>query len=92
MADDNQPQQLTFNGNLYNLEDLTARAMEAFNDLILAQQKLNKIAAEVRVTQASQVGLEIAFARIMEEDDIQPVPTEAEEVEEDTKKTNKKVN
>ena len=36
MADDTKPQQLTFNGNLYNLEDLTARAMEAFNDLILA--------------------------------------------------------
>jgi hypothetical protein len=90
MADDKQPQQLTFNGETYSVEDLTPRAIEGFNLLINVQQKLNNLSTEVRVLQASQVGLEIEFTKIIEEDAIQPLVIEAKAEKESTK--DKKVN
>lgn len=88
MADDKQPQQLTFNGETYNVEDLTPKAIEGFNLLINVQQKLNNLSTEVRVLQASQVGLEIEFTKIIDEDKIQPVPIEVEKESTKDKKVN----
>ena len=46
---DNKIEQVSFNNEVYLISDLTPRAVEGFNVLIKAQQKLNDIATEVKI-------------------------------------------
>ena len=82
---DNQLTELNFNGETYLISDLTPRAVEGFNTLIKAQQKLNDLAIEVKIVQGGQTQINAELQQIIEEDKIKPqVKVEKEQVEEDS--------
>jgi hypothetical protein len=82
---DNQITELNFNGETYLISDLTPRAVEGFNTLIKAQQKLNDLAIEVKIVQGGQTQINAELQQIIEEDKIKPqVKVEKEQVEEDS--------
>jgi len=82
---DNQVTELNFNGETYLISDLTPRAIEGFNTLIKAQQKLNDLAIEVKIVQGGQTQINAELQQIIEEDKIKPqVKIEKEQVEEDS--------
>jgi|TARA_B100001094_G_scaffold330354_1_gene395379 hypothetical protein len=82
---DNQVTELNFNGETYLISDLTPRAVEGFNTLIKAQQKLNDLAIEVKIVQGGQTQINAELQQIIEEDKIKPqVKVEKEQVEEDS--------
>jgi len=82
---DNQVTELNFNGETYLISDLTPRAIEGFNTLIKAQQKLNDLAIEVKIVQGGQTQINAELQQIIEEDKIKPqVKVEKEQVEEDS--------
>jgi hypothetical protein len=82
---DNQVTELNFNGETYLISDLTPRAVEGFNTLIKAQQKLNDLAIEVKIVQGGQTQINAELQQIIEEDKIKPqVKIEKEQVEEDS--------
>jgi len=82
---DNQVIELNFNGETYLISDLTPRAVEGFNTLIKAQQKLNDLAIEVKIVQGGQTQINAELQQIIEEDKIKPqVKVEKEQVEEDS--------
>lgn len=84
MADDKKIEQVSFDNEVYNISDLTPRAVEGFNTLIKAQQKLNDVAIEVKILQAGQAGISADLKNIIGEDKIKPqVKVEAEQVKED---------
>ena len=81
---DNKIEQVSFNNEVYLISDLTPTAVEGFNVLIKAQQKLNDIATEVKILQAGQAGVSADLKNIIEEDKIKPqVQVEKEQVAED---------
>ena len=83
MAEDNKVEQVSFDNEVYNISDLTPRAVEGFNTLIKAQQKLNEIAIEIKILQAGQTGISAELKSILNEDKIKPqVKVEEEQVEE----------
>ena len=82
---DNQVTELNFNSGTYLISDLTPRAVEGFNTLIKAQQKLNDLAIEVKIVQGGQTQINAELQQIIEEDKIKPqVKIEKEQVEEDS--------
>lgn len=82
---DNQVTELNFNGETYLISDLTPRAVDGFNTLIKAQQKLNDLAIEVKIVQGGQTQINAELQQIIEEDKIKPqVKIEKEQVEEDS--------
>ena len=82
---DNQVTELNFNGETYLISDLTPRAVEGFNTLIKAQQKLNDLAIEVKIVQGGQTQINAELQQIIEEDKIKPqVKIEKEQVKEDS--------
>ena len=64
---DNQVTELNFNGETYLISDLTPRAVEGFNTLIKAQQKLNDLAIEVKIVQGGQTQINAELQQIIEE-------------------------
>jgi len=82
---DNQATELNFNGETYLISDLTPRAVDGFNTLIKAQQKLNDLATEVKIVQGGQTQINAELQQIIEEDKIKPqVKVEKEQVKEDS--------
>ena len=83
MEDQKKIEQVSFDNEVYNISDLTPRAIEGFNTLIKAQQKLNDIVVEVKILQSGQAGISAELKTIIEEDKIKPqVQVEQEQVEE----------
>ena len=72
MADNNEIKTVTFDDNEYDIQDLTPRAIEAFNVLFKGQQNLNNLAMDVKLTQASIAALNGELKTILEEDKIKP--------------------
>jgi hypothetical protein len=68
--ENNQIQEITFDGETYSIENLTPRAIEAFNTLFKGQQKLNDLAIEVRLAQAGISSLNADLRTILKEDKI----------------------
>ena len=58
--------------NEYDIQDLTPRAIEAFNVLFKGQQNLNNLAMDVKLTQASIAALNGELKTILKEDKIKP--------------------
>ena len=63
---------VTFDDNEYDIQDLTPRAIEAFNVLFKGQQNLNNLAMDVKLTQASIAALNGELKTILKEDKIKP--------------------
>jgi len=83
MEDQKKIEQVSFDNEVYSISDLTPRAIEGFNTLIKAQQKLNDIVIEVKILQSGQAGISAELKTIIEEDKIKPqVQVEQEQVEE----------
>ena len=72
MADNNEIKTVTFDNKEYDIQDLTPRAIEAFNVLFKGQQNLNNLAMDVKLTQASIAALNGELKTILEEDKIKP--------------------
>ena len=72
MADNNEIKTINFDGEEYDISDLTPRAIEAFNVLFKGQQNLNNLAMDVKLTQASIAALNGELKTILEEDKIKP--------------------
>ena len=72
MADNNEIKTVTFDDKEYDIQDLTPRAIEAFNVLFKGQQNLNNLAMDVKLTQASIAALNGELKTILEEDKIKP--------------------
>ena len=77
----NSIQEVTFDGDTYSVENLTPRAIEAFNTLFKGQQKLNDLAIEVRLAQAGISSLNTDLRVILKEDKIKPTVEVKEEKE-----------
>jgi len=77
--EDNKIKEINFNGNVYAIEDLTPRAIEGFNALFKAQQKLNDLAVEVKIVQGGQSHLSAELEKVITEDKIKPQPPVEEE-------------
>ena len=72
MENNNEIKTVTFDDNEYDIQDLTPRAIEAFNVLFKGQQNLNNLAMDVKLTQASIAALTGELKTILEEDKIKP--------------------
>ena len=68
--ENNQIQEITFDGETYSIENLTPRAIESFNTLFKGQQKLNDLAIEVRLARAGISSLNADLRTILKEDKI----------------------
>jgi len=79
--ENNPIQEVTFDGDTYSIENLTPRAIEAFNTLFKGQQKLNDLAIEVRLAQAGISALTEDLRTILKEDKIKPTVKVEEEKE-----------
>jgi len=77
--ENNQIQEVTFDGESYSIENLTPRAIESFNTLFKGQQKLNDLAIEVRLAQAGISALTEDLRNILKEDKIKPTVKVEEE-------------
>ena len=72
MGNNNEIKTVTFDDNEYDIQDLTPRAIEAFNVLFKGQQNLNNLAMDVKLTQASIAALNGELKTILKEDKIKP--------------------
>ena len=72
MENNNEIKTVTFDDKEYDIQDLTPRAIEAFNVLFKGQQNLNNLAMDVKLTQASIAALNGELKTILEEDKIKP--------------------
>jgi len=69
---ENEIKTINYNGEEYDIADLTPRAVEAFNVLFKAQQNLTELATSVKLAQAASAGVTVELNSILKEDKIKP--------------------
>mgnify|MGYP003138759958 CR=1 FL=1 len=72
MENGNEIKTINFNGEEYDITDLTPRAVEALNVLFKGQQNLNSLAMDVKLAQAANANITAELSAILEEDKIKP--------------------
>jgi len=72
MENGNEIKTINFNGEEYDITDLTPRAIEALNVLFKGQQNLNSLAMDVKLAQAANANITAELSAILEEDKIKP--------------------
>jgi|TARA_R110002020_G_scaffold184507_2_gene381550 hypothetical protein len=72
MENGNELKTINFNGEEYDIADLTPRAVESLNVLFKGQQNLNNLAMDVKLAQASISSLSLDLEAILKEDKIKP--------------------
>lgn len=72
MENNNEIKTINYNGEEYDIADLTPRAVEAFNVLFKGQQSLNELAMSVKLAQAANAGITAELNAILKEDKIKP--------------------
>tara|TARA_R100001163_G_scaffold43824_1_gene33094 strand:- start:2096 stop:2335 length:240 start_codon:yes stop_codon:yes gene_type:complete len=72
MENGNEIKTINYNGEEYDIADLTPRAVEAFNVLFKGQQNLNELAMSVKLAQAANAGITAELNAILKEDKIKP--------------------
>ncbi len=72
MENGNELKTINFNGEEYDIADLTPRAVESLNVLFKGQQNLNNLAIDVKLAQASISSLSLDLEAILKEDKIKP--------------------
>ena len=70
--ENNNVQEINYNGQRYAIEDLTPRAIEGFNTLFKAQQKLSELTMEVKIVQGGHNHINAELQKILDEDKIKP--------------------
>ena len=69
---ENEIKTINYNGEEYDIADLTPRALEAFNVLFKGQQNLSELAMSVKLAQAANAGITVELNAILKEDKIKP--------------------
>ena len=69
---ENEIKTINYNGEEYDIADLTPRAVEAFNVLFKGQQNLNELAMSVKLAQAANASITAELNAILKEDKIKP--------------------
>ena len=72
MENGNEIKTINFNGEEYDITDLTPRAIEALNVLFKGQQNLNSLAMDVKLAQAANANITAELTAILKEDKIKP--------------------
>lgn len=72
MENNNEIKTINFDGQEYDIADLTPRAVEGFNVLFKGQQNLNNLAIDVKLAQAGISALSGDLKTILKEDKIKP--------------------
>ena len=70
MENGNEIKTINYNGEEYDIADLTPRTIEAFNVLFKGQQNLNELAMSVKLAQAANAGITAELNAILKEDKI----------------------
>ena len=69
---ENEIKTINYNGEEYDIADLTPRAVEAFNVLFKGQQNLSELAMSVKLAQAANAGITVELNAILKEYKIKP--------------------
>ena len=72
METNNEIKTINFNGNEYDIADLTPRAIDSLNVLFKGQQNLSNLAVDVKLAQASVASVTADLETILKEDKIKP--------------------
>ena len=73
MNNNQEPQVLNFEGEAYNVEDLTPRAATEFNYLFRLQNELNELAYQLKKCQSAQNLASSNIKNILKEDKIEAI-------------------
>lgn len=80
-----QVKEINFNGKTYEIESLTPRVINSFNNLVKLQGELNEIAYIAVVKQAAQKQMSLELEGMIKEDKIKEI-AEQEQVKDDSEK------
>ena len=72
--ENNKIKELTFDGKVYLIEDLTPRIIDSLSVLFNAQQEANKKASELTIFQAAQSAITENIRSFIKEDKIKSQP------------------
>lgn len=72
MENGNEIKTINFNGDEYDIADLTPRAIDSLNVLFKGQQNLSNLAMDVKLAQASVANVTADLETILKEDKIKP--------------------
>ena len=72
--ENNKIKELTFDGKVYLIEDLTPRIIDSLSVLFNAQQEVNKKASELTIFQAAQSAITENIRNFIKEDKIKSQP------------------
>ena len=72
--ENNKIKELTFDGKVYIIEDLTPRIIDSLSVLFNAQQEANKKATELSIFQAAQSAITENIRSFIKEDKIKSQP------------------
>jgi|TARA_A100001391_G_scaffold137259_1_gene95850 hypothetical protein len=72
--ENNKIKELTFDGKVYLIEDLTPRIIDSLSVLFNAQQEANKKASELSIFQAAQSAITENIRSFIKEDKIKSQP------------------
>jgi hypothetical protein len=79
MEQDNQqqaPQNINFDGDDYNVQDLTPRVANEFNTLFRIQNELNDLSYQIKKSQAAQTVITEGLKEAIKEDKVKPLEKE----------------
>jgi len=72
MENGNELKTINFDGEEYDIADLTPRAVECLNVLFKGQQNLNELAMSVKLAQAANAKVTEELQAVLKEDKIKP--------------------
>ena len=70
------PQNIKFDGDDYNVQDLTPRVANEFNTLFRIQNELNDLSYQIKKCQAAQTIITEALKEAIKEDKVKPLEKE----------------
>lgn len=70
------PQNINFNGDDYNVQDLTPRVANEFNTLFRIQNELNDLSYQIKKCQAAQTVITEGLKEAIKEDKVKPLEKE----------------
>lgn len=70
------PQNINFDGDDYNVQDLTPRVANEFNTLFRIQNELNDLSYQIKKCQAAQTVITEGLKEAIKEDKVKPIEKE----------------
>ena len=70
------PQNINFDGDDYNVQDLTPRVANEFNTLFRIQNELNDLSYQIKKCQAAQAVITEGLKEAIKEDKVKPLEKE----------------